>query len=80
MKISLVNVLPETTLRLVSKIVHSLMFMQSSYQIVADVGILHASGGVTDKDGFLFLIASVYKTQRDLDLSRFGLKVLLWSC
>ena len=34
----------------------------------AEVGILHASGGVTDEDGFLRLVASVHKTQCDLVL------------
>jgi hypothetical protein len=34
----------------------------------AKVGVLHASGGVTDEDGFLRLVASVYKTQCDLNL------------
>lgn len=34
----------------------------------AHVGVLHASGGVTDKDGFLRLVASVHKTQCDLVL------------
>jgi len=33
----------------------------------AHVGVLHASGGVTDEDGYLRLVASVYKTQCDLD-------------